>query len=81
MTLLEEINLRIEVYGGREVVARQIEAEWKPKVVSMRKTYTSWKRSEIMILKNRSKIPLTKIAKILNRSYDSVHGKNKAGHF
>ena len=28
MTLTEEIQLRIDIYGGREVLAREIDREW-----------------------------------------------------
>lgn len=51
MTLTEEIQLRIEFYGGAEQLALAIEKEWKPKVYRSKKYWTAL---EIKFLKEQT---------------------------
>lgn len=65
MTLIEEILLRIELAGGRQHLAKEIESEW---VFRAQDNSGRWKKEEEALLLNYNK----HIAHILNKTEMAV---------
>ena len=68
--LLKEILLRIQIYGGRDRLARDIESEWK------RPASNHWQPNEVRILLTNI-YDFEKVARMTGRTVAAVEAKNK----
>lgn len=75
-TLIEEINIRIALYGGRRVLVREIEKEWNLRFINRNlrggnKAHPIWTQEEKKILRDG----ITEISEKINRSRAAIYIK------
>lgn len=75
-TLIEKINIQIQTYGGREVLARDIEKEWRLNTHSDKSG--RWSKEQDAFLE----MELKRLCTILFKSPIAIQRRiKKAGHF